>query len=585
MAFIRNTLAALVGVSLFFGLAFFLFFMFLIAASAGEKDFEVKENSVLHLNLRGIVQERVVEDPFQELLGGDEPKPIGLYDILKTLNAAANDEKIKGIYMEHGFLAAGYSSLEEIREALISFKQSGKFIYSYGEYLTEGDYYLASVADSIFLNHEGALELNGLSANVTFFKGTFEKLGIEPQIFRVGEFKSFVEPYIRRDLSEANRLQLTELLNGLYRNYIEAVSAERLIDVDKLQQISDSMLVRLPEDAVKHGLVTRLAYKDEVKALIKSQLGIEKDGKINFVSLDNYSKTASPVYDGSYKNKIALIVADGSIVMGSGDEDVAGEKFAREIRKARENDRVKAIVLRVNSPGGSLTASDIIWREVMLTKGVKPIIASMGDVAASGGYFISMPCDTIVAQRNTITGSIGIFGMLFNLENFLEDKLGITHDVVKTGEFSDIMTVTRPLSETEREIIQKSVNKGYDTFISKAAEGRNMSTEDMLKVASGRVWTGEQAHERGLVDILGDLNTAIEVAATKAGLEKGEFTVVDYPEQKPFIEQFLSGMSTQAKIAIKGDTYGELAPYLDEIKSLEKLQGIQARMPFELKIH
>ncbi|MCR9253049.1 MAG: signal peptide peptidase SppA [bacterium] len=583
MAFLRNLLAVLVGMGIFTGMAI-SFFVIFVFTSAEDQTYELKENSVLHLKLSGVIQERVVEDPFQELFGADGPKPLGLYSLLEAINNAAEDTKIKGIYMEHGFLSAGYSSLDEVREALISFKESGKFLYSYGEYLSEGDYYLASVADSIFLNHEGALEINGLSANVTFYKGTFDKLGIEPQIFRVGEFKSYVEPYIREDLSEANRLQLTELLNAIYRNYSESVSAERLIDVDKFKNISDQMLVQLPQDAVNLGLVSRLAYKDEVKSLLRSELGIESDDKINFVSLSNYSTTTSPRFSGSYKNKVALIVADGSIVMGSGSENVAGEKFAKEIRKARENDKVKAIVLRVNSPGGSLTASDIIWREVMLTKGVKPIIASMGDVAASGGYFISMPCDTIVAQPNTITGSIGIFGMLFNLENFLEDKLGITHDVVRTGEYSDIMTVTRPLSDAERAIIQKGVNKGYDTFISKASQGRNMSEEDMLKVASGRVWTGEQAFDRGLVDVLGDLDDAILIAAGKAGLEEGDFKVSIFPEKKPFIEEFLEGMNAQAKAAIQDDTYGELGPYLEKIKELQNYQGIQARMPFDFEI-
>ncbi len=581
MAFLRNLLATIVGLIIFTVISIFFLFIFIGIASSEETP-EVKVNSVLYINLSGPLVQRSQEDPFSQLFG-DGVSPVGLDQVLKSLNYAKNDNKIKGVYLKHGFLAGGFASMQEIRDALTEFKESGKFVYSYGAYLSEGDYFLASVADSIFVNHEGALEINGLSANVTFFKGLLDKLGIEAQVFKVGDFKSAVEPFMRKDMSEPNREQLESILNSIYSNYADQVAESRGISKDKFMEIADQMLVRLPEDAADLGLITRLAYHDEPKTAIREKLGLEEDKKIEFVTLANYAKYAKPKYDGSFKNRIAVIVADGQIVMGSGSDAVAGDRFAKEIREARENDKVKAIVLRVNSPGGSLTASDIIWREVMLTKGVKPIIASMGDVAASGGYFIAMPCDTIIAQATTITGSIGIFGIIPNFENLLENKLGITSDQVKIGEYSDIATVSRKLNEQERAIIQNGVEAGYDTFISKAAEGRNLPEEDILKVASGRVWTGEQALERGLIDMIGDLDDAIELAARNAGLEEGDYKVKAYPEQKEFLEQLMEDMGANAQARIARSYLGEAAPFAEKIKDLNQIWGIQARIPYDIE--
>ncbi|MEQ9305383.1 MAG: signal peptide peptidase SppA [Marinoscillum sp.] len=579
MAFLRNLLATLVGLFIFSFIGIFILIGIIAAASSTDAVPEVKDNSVLHLNLSGFVVEKALDDPFQEFLGGG-PSPISLLDLLDAIRSAKTDDRIRGIYLEPKFLSAGYSSLQEIRDALIDFKQSGKFVHAYGEYISEGDYYLVSVADSIYLNPEGSLEFNGLTAGVTFFKGLFDKLDIEPQIFRVGEFKSFIEPFIRTTMSEENRLQLTELITSVHNTYLTNVSSSRNIPVNDLKEISDQMKVRFPEDAATLGLITAVAYEDEMMGLLKSELGVDREDDINKISYKKYMKAAPS--SGYSSNKIAVIVANGDIVMGEGDDVIGGDQFAREIRKARENSAIKAIVLRVNSPGGSLTASDMIWREIMLTKGVKPIIASMSDVAASGGYFISMPCDTIVAQANTITGSIGIFGILFNLGDFMENKLGITSENVSTGEFSDIMTVMRPLNEYERSIIQNQVEDGYKTFTGKAAQGRNMDEEELKKYAGGRVWSGVQAQERNLVDVLGSFDTAVGIAAEKAGISD-DYALRFYPEQKPLIEKILNDLN-EAKLSIFAPNDQIITPYIDQIKKLERIQGIQARLPGELRI-
>ncbi len=576
MAFLRNLLATILGLFIFF----FLLIMLLggIAASS-ETVPVVEDNSVLILNLDGILSERTVEDPFMEAFGNG-PRQTGLNDLLFAIENARFDSKIRGIYIRPQYLQAGFASLQEVRDALIAFKESGKFIYAYGDYLSEGDYYVASVADSLFLNPEGALEFNGLTIGVTFFKGLFDKLDIEPEIFRVGEFKSYVEPFIRKDMSEENRLQLSELIESVHGTYLENVSKSTLIPLEELVKISDQMLVRSPQDAVNYGLISKVAYEDEMTALLKQELGLSKSDDIRFISAKSYALAATDDYSA---NKIAVIVANGDIVVSGDQETVGGEQFAEEIRKARESSSVKAIVLRVNSPGGSLTGSDMIWREVMLTKGVKPIIASMSDVAASGGYYISMACDTIVAQPNTITGSIGIFGIMFNFGNFLENKLGITNDQVSTGEYSDLMTVTRSLNESERAIIQAQVEDGYNTFITKAANGRGLPVEQLKKVAGGRVWTGEQAYERGLVDVLGSFDDAVAIAAEKAGVV-ADYRVRFYPEQKPFFEEVLDKLSNPEALIFQSKE-NPLAPYLKTVESLQQMNGVQALMPGNLQIH
>ncbi|MEP0369128.1 MAG: signal peptide peptidase SppA [Cyclobacteriaceae bacterium] len=578
MAFLRNLLATLLGLFIFCIFGFFILVGIIGVASSSEGVPDVKSNSVLSINLSGVLVERTIDDPLAQALGNG-PSQLGIMDALDAIHAAKEDDRIKGIYIEPMFMQAGQASLLEIRDALIDFKTSGKFIYAYGEYISESDYLVASVADTLLLNPEGYLEFNGLNISVTFFKGLFDKLDIEPEIFRVGEFKSYVEPFIRKSLSEENELQLRELLESMQSTYLMNVAENTNSDFSTLKNISDKMLAWEPQDAEKVGLVTRVGYEDEIKSIIRTAIDISSDDDINFITLKKYAKTLTGEYSS---NKIAVIVADGDIVFGSADDAVGGDQFADEIRKARESSSVKAIVLRINSPGGSMTASEQIWREIMLTKGVKPVIASMSNVAASGGYYIAAPCDTIIAQPNTVTGSIGIFSILYNFGDFLDNKLGITNDVVKTGEYSDIFTVTRSLNQQERAIIQRRVENGYDTFIGRVAQGRNMSAEDVKKVAGGRVWTGAQAFEFGLVDMLGSYEDAIELAAIKAGVVD-DYRIRFYPEQKEFLEKIMENLEDVSA----GEFLGKeniLTPYLKKIESLERMQGLQARMPGDLTV-
>lgn len=581
LSFFRSLLATVVGLFAFTFIGFFIL-LFIIGAAAEDPIPEVEDQSVLSLKLSGALLERSYEDPFEEFLPGNTVSSHGLLDILQSIESAKDDPRIEGIYLEPMFLSGGFASMQEIRDALLDFKSSGKFIMAYAEFMTEGDYYLANVADTLFLNSQGSVEFNGLSANVTFYQGMFEKLDIEPEIFRVGEYKSAIEPYIRKDLSKENEYQLSELLNNINDHYLQGVAEAANLSYDRVKEIQDQMMVQVPEEAEEFGLVSKVAYKDELLNLIVDELGVDEIDDINFISYKTYHKTIKSTYS---KNKVAVIMAEGNIVMaGDPNSSIVGDKIAREIRKARDSKSIKAIVLRVNSPGGSITASDLIWHEIELAKQVKPVIASMGTYAASGGYYISMPCDTIVAQPNTITGSIGIFSMLFNVGDFLENKLGITHDVVSTGEYSDLITVTRSLTPQERAIIQKGVDRGYDTFISKAAAGRGMTKERIDELGGGRVWTGAQAKEYDLVDVLGSFDDAIEIAAEAAGIAD-DYSVRYYPEQKPYFEELLEKLGSDVRMKIFQPDYGVLEPYMEDIKVLQELEGIQARMPMNLEIY
>ena len=580
MKFLRNLLATLVGLFIF-SIIVVIFIMAFATLATSEEEVTVKENSVLHIKLNKPIDERAFQDPFNELFTGYSSN-IGLIELIESIHDAKDNDKIKGIYLESGIPMGGFASLEAIRNALEDFRTSGKFISSYAEIYTEGGYYLASTADDIYLNPRGYFELNGIGANVAFLKGMFDKLEIEPEIFRVGDFKSAVEPLIRKDMSDENRQQLDALLNSIYDHYLDKVANSRSIPVEKLTVISDSMLARTPEHALEAELITGLKYFDEVLDDLKNKLELEEDDKINFIGFERYHKSISK--KNTSKNRVAVIIGSGEITGGKGDNSTIGStSFAKEIRKARKDDKVKAVVIRVNSPGGSALASDVIWREIMLTKEVKPVIASMSDYAASGGYYMAMGCDTIVAEPSTITGSIGIFLTMFNLEKFLDHKLGITTDVVNTGEYTDLYTFTRGLSEGERHIIQSNVNEGYEDFVTKAADNRNMTVEDLKKIASGRIWSGKQALENGLVDKLGGLNDAIDLAVNAAGIAD-DYKVRYYPRQKNFIEQLKDEFSSDLESKLLKYETGDLYPLIKQIKSLENLKGMQARMLYEITL-
>lgn len=583
MNFFKNVMAVLVGLFLFGILSFFgMLILFGAIAASSDKSVLIEDNSVLLINLKGELHEQVPkDDPFQQLFNEETPF-MGVLASIKAIEEASSDDRIKGIYINSGFFSGGYASLRELREAIIDFKASGKFVYAYGEFYTEKGYYLASVADKIFIHPQGSMEFNGLSANVTFLKGGLDKLGIEPQIFRAGDFKGAVEPFIRKDLSAENRLQLEEWLQSLNGNLIAEIAEARNMTKEEVTEISNSMLVTNTDDALKYKLVTDLVYSDQVKAEINQTLGAEDNDDINFVSTDDYYKTWFATADLP-SDRIAVVVAEGEILSGEGNNyQVGSKKFVSAIRKLREDENVKAMIIRVNSPGGGMTASDAIWREITLAKEQMPVIASMSDYAASGGYYLAMPCDTIVSHPTTLTGSIGVFGMLFNFGPFLNNKLGITHDVVRTGEFSDIFTVTRSLSDQEREIIQKEVMRSYNTFLEKAAEGRSTEKEQIAQVASGRIWSGTMALENGLVDVLGDFNDALEIAAGAADLE--EYRVVYYPAQKSVLEELLEDFGMQAKIRIFGSDLDILGPYAEIVEKVKGYEGIQARMPYEVEL-
>jgi protease-4 len=586
LKFFRGVLATIVGLILFSLLALIVGSAIIGGLASKEDEVEVSENSVLHLQLNKPIVERetgIPVTPF-DVLPGAEGGVQGLVEIMESIKHAKNDDKIRGIYLDSQFVMAGFASLKEIRDALEDFKTGGKWIIAYNEVFTEKDYYLASVADELYLNPVGSIELNGLVQEVVFFKGLLDKLGIEPQVFRVGEFKSAVEPFTRTEMSEASREQTNAFLNNIYAVFLEEVSRSRGIDRNELERISDEMLVRNAEDAARFKVVDKLAYYDEVMDSMRQRLNIEEeDTKINFIKYGKYKKSIKS--EGGGTDRIAVIIGSGAIVSGEGDNQTIGsDKFAKEIRDARLNDRVKAVVLRINSPGGSALASDVIWREVQLTSRVKPIIASMSDVAASGGYYMAMACDTIVAQPNTITGSIGIFGMIPNVKGFLNDKLGITTETVETGELSNIFKVTAPLNEFERSIIQNAIEEGYESFTRKAAEGRNMSVEALREVASGRVWSGIEAKDRNLVDVLGSFDDAIQIAATKAGLEEGNYRLRYYPEQKSFMEQIIEKLEGDVEARLMGNQLGDFAPYVKQLKELKQYTGIQTRIPYDLLI-
>ncbi|WP_026950952.1 signal peptide peptidase SppA [Algoriphagus mannitolivorans] len=587
MKFLGNVLAVIVGLFIFSILSFLLFLGIIgMIASSSEKEVSLKENSILHLKLNGrMLVERTTDDDFDfSSLGNPfgEQLTAGLVNLKKAIAEAKTNDKVKGIYLNAGLIMAGQANLLELREALLDFKESGKFIIAYDEAYGEGGYFLASVADELYLNPLGGIDFNGFSSESIFFKGLFEKVGIKPEVFRVGEFKSAVEPFILDKMSPENRLQTQYFLEDINTEAITRIAESKGMSKDSLMKINQEMLVRKPKDAVTYGLATALKYEDEVHAILREKLGLGEDEEIptiNAADLGSLTKSKNI----TSKNRIAVILAEGEIVDGNVNGVISSEKFAKEIRKARKDENIKAIVLRVNSPGGSILASEVIWREMAEAKKAKPLFVSMGEVAASGGYYISAPADTIVAQPNTITGSIGIFGLWFNVEELLNDKLGITTDVVSTGQLSDFMNPTRPLTEVERNIIQSSVEDGYETFISRVAEGRGMHPDSVRKIASGRVWTGNQAKERGLVDVLGGLETTIEIAAAKIGAGD-DYRVVYYPEKKPWFEEFMSNFSDKVQTKVLEAKLGENYKVIQDIQKLKNYQGVQVRMPQEIKI-
>jgi len=592
--FFKFVLASMVGslvAMIVVLLVVFLLIFGMIAAVGTEKTVEVDSNSVLRIAFTAPIPERTPNNPLSGLsfLGIDGEKTIGLNDILANIKKAKTDSNIKGIFLDESYMSSGEATTEEIRNALIDFKTSGKFIIAYSEIYTQGFYYLASVADKVYLNPKGIFLFHGFSSEITFLKGALDKLGIQAQIIKVGTYKSAVEPFFLTKMSAANRMQVNSYLGSMYDHFLAGISASRHIGKDTLFNYANELKIRFPEDALKYKLVDGLKYKDEVLNELKDEAGTGAKDDLRSVELAEYNNH-NPQKEGddkkkAPKNSIAIVYASGDINGGDGDENSIGsEKLSKALRQVRLDDKVKAVVLRVNSPGGSSLASDVIWREVMLTKKVKPIIVSMGDYAASGGYYISCAADSIFAEPNTITGSIGIFAILPNMQKFFNDKLGITFDGVKTGKYADLGDISRPLTPEERAILQNQVDHGYDDFTKAVAQGRHKTQAYINSIGQGRVWTGTQALGLGLVDRLGNINDAIKSAAKKAGIKN--YNLVSYPEQKSFLNKLGMGLSTQMKTHFLKSELGDKFKYYEQIKSVTQMMRTpQARLPYDITIN
>ncbi len=584
--FFKYTLATLMGLFLFLIVSILIIVGIGAAMSGGESEFEVKENSVLKLDLnRPIVENASIEDdnPFATIPNPffESTEKIGLIQILSALERARIDNKVKGIYLDVSFPMAGYAKLTEIRNALEKFKRSGKFIYAYANSYSEKAYYIASVADEAYLNPSGLLDFNGISVQYMFYKKAFDKLDIEPLVFRVGQYKSAVEPFIRENMSPENKMQTQSFISSINREVFSKISVSKKIPASKLNQIADSLLAMNPVKAEKLGMI-KLGYWDQFESLLKSAVKIKAKNELTFVKLADYLKAKNPIKAVEGTDKIGVLVAEGEIV-GSrgGDENIGSEDFVKELRKLRDNKSIKAIVLRIDSPGGSSLASDEMWREIELAKKVKPIVASMSDYAASGGYYMAMGTNTIVAQPTTVTGSIGIFAQWLNIDRFLSNKIGITQDYVNTHANSNFMNSLGELTEFQKSVIQNMVNQGYETFTSKAASGRKMSIEKLKSLAGGRVWTGIQAKEIGLVDELGGLDVAIEIAAKKGKLKPGAYKVVVYPKAKSFIDQLISSAMSESSLTQKfADLNMPWAKPILEMERMKKREGYLALMPY-----
>ncbi|TCD00474.1 signal peptide peptidase SppA [Pedobacter psychroterrae] len=586
--FFKYVFATVLGVIISLGLFLVVFIAVivgLVSSLDNDKPVNVTSNSVLYLNLDQAIIERTPDDKFANLpiVGSNGDKSIGFNDIIKSLKKAKTDDNIDCIYLSVTSPNAGFATMREVRNALLDFKSGGKKIIAYSEVYTQGAYYLASAADKVYLNPEGALELKGLSAKLMFFKGALDKLGIEAQIIRVGNYKSAVEPFMNDKMSDKNREQVTAYLGGLYNTFLEGISQTRKISTANLHLIANDYKIQQPKDALAYKLVDGLKYKDEVLDELKELSGIDKSKNITSVSINDYAKSLPKNTDYSIKNKVAVIYANGDIMGGEGSDEVIGsERISRTIRKARMDSSIKAIVLRVNSPGGSALASDVIWREIVLTKKVKPVIASFGDVAASGGYYIACAADSIFVQPNTITGSIGVFGVIPNFQNLLNNKLGITFDGVKTGQYADIMSTNRPLTPGERLIIQNSVNRIYDSFISRVADGRKKSKSYIDSIGGGRVWIGTDAVKIGLADRTGSFNDAIVAAAKKAKIK--EYRTVEYPEIIDPLKQLMEHGTDKVKTYFAKQELGDNYNLYRQLKSAISKSGIQTRMPFEITV-
>ncbi len=585
MNFLRNFLASILGSLVAFGIVVGMFFIFLILMGSAEDGVVVKKNSVLELGLMG---------PILDYTGKDETDPfaglwteeIGLDEILHAIKVAKEDNNIEGISITTSFLQAGMTQTREIRDALLDFKSSGKFVLAHTDIFTQKDYYLASVADEVYMNPVGVMDFKGLATEVLYFKDLQEKSGVKMEVIRHGKYKSAVEPFLSNTMSEENRTQIKELITSIWDVMLDDISASREISPEDLNRIADTLGGRTPSLAVASGLLDGVLHYDEYEDLLREKLGIDDDTEPNYVSFKDYIQKANLKKTRTGTDRIAVIYAQGEIFYGEGGKNYIGQGLVVDaLQKAAKNDNIKAIVLRVDSPGGSALVSDIIWREMQLAKKDKPLVVSFGNVAASGGYYIGVGGDKIFAEPTTITGSIGVFGTIPNL-NELANKVGINAEQVGTNENSVDYSFFEPMDDSFRMVIQESIEETYNIFLDRVAQGRNMTVAQVDSLAQGRVWSGVDAKANGLVDELGNLDDAITAAAEMAGLD--DYGIRKYPRYKSDFERFMEDLGgMKAKIGesiIKEEIGTEAYEVLKEFKQLGKQEGVQAKMPFSLNI-
>lgn len=587
--FFKYTLATITGIILTTLIGFLILMMVFGAIVAStEKQVFVENQSMLMLKLDRQIVDRAPKDPFSEinLPGLEKTRKIGLDDILVSIEKARTDDRIRCIYLDLSVINGGMAAVEEIRNSLLAFRDSSdKPIYAYGDMYDQMSFYLATAADKVVLNPKGVVDFRGLGGEVAFYKNALEKLGVEMQVVRHGKFKSAVEPFMLEKMSPENREQKMVYLSSMWNHMLKGISAERNIPVERLNELADRVMTfRKAEEVLATGLVDTLKYKDEVLDDLRKITGIASRKGIPLVTASDYAKV--PVKKEQKtpfsRNKIAVIYASGDIGMSMGSEGISGDKLSREIRKVRQDSSYKAIVLRIDSPGGSAYDSEVIWREVKLAAEEKSVVASMGNVAASGGYYIACAANQIFAQPNTITGSIGIFGIIPNAGEFINEKLGITIDVVKTNAHSDMPSLTRPMSEFERDLMQNSIEEGYSLFVSRVADGRKMEPAAVDSIGQGRVWSGENALQIGLVDQLGGLDEAVAAAADLAGLEN--YRIVKLPELADPLTELLKGGTDNARTWFLRRELGDAWPYYQQINQLKQMRGLYARIPFDMAI-
>lgn len=585
--FLKFTLASVLGVLIAGFLLIFITIGIITAMISGnEEPVQSENNSVLLLKFDHQIVDRARKNPLEGLDFGllQGTKTVGLNDMLDCIRKAKTDHNILGIYLNPSDIDAGMATVEELRNALKDFKTSGKFIYAYGDAFSQKAYYLVSCADSIMLNPQGSVDFRGLGGERTFYKKGLEKLGVEVQIVRHGKFKAAVEPYLLDKMSPENKLQTETYLKTMWNEMLTDISASRKIGFDELNDIADAVATyRKADFAKQHKLVDRLKYKDQVIDDLKKLTYTDAKDDVKAMDIFQYIKVPDTNAPKTLiRKKVAVIYASGDIDTGTSEDEIKSEELSKAIREARRDSSIRAIVLRINSPGGSAYGSEVIWREVQLAAAVKPVVASMGDVAASGGYYIAAAADTIMADRTTITGSIGIFGMIPNFQNLLSNKLGITQDVVTTNEHSDMISVTRPMSQFERDLMQEMIENGYDTFITRVADGRKMDKTAVDEIGQGRVWAAPNAKEIKLVDVYGGLTEAVDLAAKMAKLDS--YRVINLPKLKDPFEELMKEFTGSAKARFMKDELGEGYKYYEQLRGAVTRQGVLARIPYDLDV-